>query len=185
MLNEIVRHLKDNMLDVAPDTRGVNIQLLVGDNPRVLGFTQNLSNIGIYPHIIFFHSTDDNCNPQPDKFADLALHVIAHEFRHTQQELLWKSSLPRVQVTAAWRYTNTPDPATYAVDPGEADAEKFAEYIVANTPNQFKQELAQYLFDWIWENWAEFKEKNDVERNHNTTTTEAAELCAAKEESEQ
>lgn len=184
MLNEVIQHLKNNMTDITPDIRGVNIQLLVGANPRVLGFTQNLSNIGIYPHIIFFHSTDDNCDPQPDQFADLALHVIAHEFRHTQQELLWKSDLPRVQVAAAWRYTNTPDPDVYYVDPGEADAEKFAEYIVANTPNQLKQELAQYLLDWIWENWAEFKEMNNVERNHDTTTA-ATELQTTKEESEQ
>lgn len=162
MLAKAITFMCDNTQDINAHEckRGITVALEVRGAGQALAYTYNVSNIVLQPVVMWllYQVEQDvaelTLQPGPDAklhapLGRLALHALAHEFRHVQQELDVSGVLPRVDASAAMCCAERPSNEAYNTDAGEADANAYADMICEKAPEDLVEGLGAYICTWL------------------------------------
>jgi hypothetical protein len=173
------------MTDYPVHMDGLHLDFNVWGGPHV-GGSNTVGFISIYVCEIFYLLFIRRKIPQGETitkdirhnwgvFGRLIIRGIAHEFRHTQQALLWDTDIPRVAWNAMIHempdqgpFRGKTEVETYQNDAGEIDASEFAEKVVNSVDERYTLMIARLALRyvkrqyhaWLAQNLKFFREEN-------------------------
>ena len=195
----ILAPIAARMTDFPVQMDGLHLDFNVWGGPHV-GGSNTVGFISIYACEIFYLLFIRRKIPQGETitkdirhnwgvFGRLIIRGIAHEFRHTQQALLWDTDIPRVawnamihEMPARGPFRGKAEVETYQNDAGETDASEFAEKVVNSVDERYTLMIARLALRyvkrqyhaWLAQNLTYFEGENGNARSR----TECAEDSA-------
>ena len=95
-----------------------------------------------------------------ESLGEECIRTLAHEWRHSQQDLLWETDIPQVAVMELLDGS-----ADYWQDPGEADAREFSEAVVSRATAKEKIMIGRIFRHIIFTKIREARAEGGVREN--------------------
>ena len=150
------------MTDYTPDIDGLRVKMVAYIGKGVQA-THALGLITVAPCESAWEAyCDGQSVMDPMVLGRRVLRHLAHEFRHSQQELLWDTDIPSVSWAArpAGGVASSSVPfLIYRNDRGEMDAKRYADVVVNSADPAFIHLIGRYARWCCAHQWAEFQSK--------------------------